>query len=191
MAHITEERRRVSRQNGQRSTGPKTIAGKIKSSANAITHGLSGQCLSLFGGDKVALWDKLEYWVEFYKPSGPQERDSIERAVLASTQECRCIAAAHLRVCESVDPAEAVAAILGCPHPAPAGADLQGDGKGDPVLVLFRRYERDHHKAFHNATSALLKSRGEALTTAPEPGLTETVDFSAEAEGGSSQFGYY
>ena len=46
-------------------------------------------------------------------------------------------------------------------------------------------------RRFTAPVSALLKSRGEAVTTAPEPGLTETVDFSGEAEGGSSQFGYY
>jgi hypothetical protein len=145
----------------------------------------------LFGGDTVALRDKLEYWLEFYKPSGQEERAWIERAVLASTQECRCLAAAHLRVSESVDPAEADAAILGCPDPGQAGANRPGERKGDPVLALFLRYARDHHKVFHNVFSALLDGRAEPVTTAVEPALGEAVEFSDEAEGGARQFGYY
>jgi len=191
MALTAEERRRVCRQNAQRSTGPKTIAGKIKSSSNATTHGLSGQSLSLFGGDTVALRDKLEYWVEFYKPSGPQERALIERAVLASTQECRCIATAHHHVLESGDPAEAVGAILGCEDPAQAGANPRGDVQGAPVLALYRRYEQRHRQEFHRTYCALLKSCAADVATAPVAGLPEAADCSGDGERGSGQLGYY
>ena len=186
-----EERRRVCRQNAQRSTGPKTIAGKFKSSLNATTHGLSGQSLNLFCGDIRALRDKLDYWVEFYKPSDPDERTLIERAVLASTQRCRCIAAAHAHVVESVDPADAIAAILGCVNPAEAGEKPRANGRAASVLALYRRYEQMHRKAFHCACGALLASRADAVTTAPEPGLPEAADSSGEDERGSRQFGYY
>ena len=71
----------------------------------------------MFRGDTRELRDKLDSWMQFYKPSGPAERALVERAVVALIQKRRCIAAARHHVLESVDPAEAVAAMLGCEDP--------------------------------------------------------------------------
>jgi len=42
----TEKQIAANRANAKRSTGPKTAAGKLKSSRNAYRHGLSGPLLS-------------------------------------------------------------------------------------------------------------------------------------------------
>ncbi len=42
---ISERRLRANRANAQRSTGPKTAAGKARSRANAVKHGLSARAL--------------------------------------------------------------------------------------------------------------------------------------------------
>jgi len=38
---VSERQRAANRANAKRSTGPKTVAGKLRSSRNALTHGLS------------------------------------------------------------------------------------------------------------------------------------------------------
>jgi hypothetical protein len=176
-----EERRRINRQNGQRSTGPKTIAGKFRSSLNATTHGLSAQSAGCFGGNAPELRDELDCWIEFYKPTRLEESALIERAVVASIQQKRCIAAAHRHVLESRDSGEAVAAILGCGDAA----------QGAPVLSLYLRYERMHRREFQRAFTALLPVREETTATAPAPGLADPAGPFGDDERGSRQVGYY
>jgi hypothetical protein len=191
MPLTAEERRQVCRQNGRRSTGPKTVAGKIKSSLNATTHGLSVKNLRMFRGNTRELQDKLDSWMQFYKPTGPAERALVERAVVALIQKRRCLAAARNHVLESVDPADAVAAMHGCEAPKQAGPDRQEDAPGTSVLALYRRYEQMHRQEFHSAFRALLKSRSEAVRPASERECPEAADIIDDGIRGFSQVGYY
>src|SRR5262249_17760830 len=84
MARMTEHRRRINRQNAQKSTGPKTNAGKSISSLNATTHGLAGRTEAALGADAPLLGRRLAEWTEYYKPSSPAEQADVARAGLAS-----------------------------------------------------------------------------------------------------------
>jgi hypothetical protein len=95
MVLSAEDRRRISRENGARSLGPKTVAGKNTSRANARTHGLSGQTPASFGAQDRGLLDPLAGWIDLFQPATAAERSLIERAFVASVQRRRCIVAAH------------------------------------------------------------------------------------------------
>jgi hypothetical protein len=166
MALDAEERRQICRQNARRSTGPKTVAGKIKSSSNATKHGLSVKTLRLFRGDSRELQEELDSWMEFYKPTGPDERALVERAVVALIQKQRCIAAARRHVLES------------------------GESAAE-ALALYRRYEQMHRQEFHRASAALLARRAESAIAAPDAGCPGAADLSDDIARGLGQFGYY
>ena len=52
----------ANRRNSQKSTGPRTEAGKIASSQNAVTHGLRAKTLVLLGEDPLVLDDRRAAW---------------------------------------------------------------------------------------------------------------------------------
>jgi len=63
----------INRANAQHSTGPKTEAGKQKSSLNALRHGLTGQVVLLPTDDPQVYEAHLKSLVDLYQPSDPNE----------------------------------------------------------------------------------------------------------------------
>src|SRR3954454_8218688 len=83
------ERARINRNNAQKSTGPRTEAGKKSASLNSYKHGLCAKTLALPSEDAALLQEKLDHWVEHYEPATPGECELIEMAVSASVQRDR------------------------------------------------------------------------------------------------------
>ena len=72
------------RANAAHSTGPKTEAGKKRSSLNAYRHGLTGQTIILPAEDLVAYQDFIHTFFADYKPVGTLEKQLVQS--LADTQ---------------------------------------------------------------------------------------------------------
>src|SRR5260221_13924025 len=72
------------RANAAHSTGPKTEAGKKRSSLNAYRHGLTGQTIILPAEDLVAYQDFIDTFFADYKPVGTLEKQLVQS--LADTQ---------------------------------------------------------------------------------------------------------
>src|SRR3954452_9916948 len=83
------KRARINRHNAQKSTGPRTEAGKKSASLNSHKHGLCAKSLALPSEDAALLEEKLRSWVEHYQPATPGECELIEMAVTASVQRDR------------------------------------------------------------------------------------------------------
>ena len=83
------KRARINRNNAQKSTGPRTEAGKRSASLNSYKHGLCAKTLALPSEDAALLQEKLAGWVEHYEPTTPGECELIEMAVTASVQRDR------------------------------------------------------------------------------------------------------
>jgi len=64
--------------NAQHSTGPKTEAGKRKSSLNALRHGLTGQIIVLPSDDLQAHQRHVDNFVNEYNPKGPTESQLVQ-----------------------------------------------------------------------------------------------------------------
>ncbi len=106
MALTPEERKAINRQNAQKSTGPRTEAGKKRSRRNAYKHGFRCEVLALSGEDGAAVERLADEWYDFYKPQSPAERELLEMAVTASVQRKRIVRAKTAVVAEQVRVAE-------------------------------------------------------------------------------------
>jgi hypothetical protein len=74
----TEQKIAANRANAQKSTGPKTPAGKYFASRNATTHGLLAQSVILPGESEDRFRDLLRSYINHYKPETPNEHDLID-----------------------------------------------------------------------------------------------------------------
>jgi hypothetical protein len=75
----TEKQMRANRRNAAESTGPRTVAGKLIASRNALTHGLTAEQVILEGED-AARFEALRAALVFeFEPEGPTEVFLVER----------------------------------------------------------------------------------------------------------------
>jgi hypothetical protein len=80
----TPNRVEINRANAQHSTGPKTEAGKQKSSLNALRHGLTGQIVVMPTEDLQAYQLHLKSFTEEYNPQGATESNLVQALADAS-----------------------------------------------------------------------------------------------------------
>ena len=80
---ISVKKLEANRQNGKKSTGPRTPEGKQRSRLNALKHGILAKAVVIQGGpgkEKRGEFDQLltELW-QHYTPQGPVEEMLVER----------------------------------------------------------------------------------------------------------------
>ncbi|WP_165072399.1 hypothetical protein [Paludisphaera rhizosphaerae] len=81
----TEAQIRANRANAQKSTGPKSDAGKARARMNALKHGMrSKNGPVLPHEDPAELEARVNLWVEDWEPQNAIERELVERAAKAS-----------------------------------------------------------------------------------------------------------
>jgi hypothetical protein len=68
----------INRANAQRSTGPKTVAGKQRSSQNALRHGLTGQTVVMPTEDLRAYEAHVKSFQDEYQPQGATEAQLVK-----------------------------------------------------------------------------------------------------------------
>ncbi len=113
----------ANRRNAQKSTGPRTQAGKDRSRFNALKHGMRAEIPILPGEDENILKRRLDSWTATLEPRDDVERYLVERAVNVSWQLDRADRAWAARM---------TADLLS------AGAG-QADAQADEVVLLGRR----------------------------------------------------
>src|SRR5438874_274357 len=80
------DRAEINRRNAQRSTGPRTAAGKDRSRFNALKHGLTARTPVLPGEDPEAFQSRIEAFVTFLGPENELEQYLAESAAQSSWQ---------------------------------------------------------------------------------------------------------
>ena len=89
----------ANRRNSEKSTGPKTEAGKERSRANAVTHGLSGDGVVLGAGEALTIAERLETWRPDFPIDSPIKEWAFEQLFVNATRIDTC--QDHIRkVCE-------------------------------------------------------------------------------------------
>jgi hypothetical protein len=181
----TNRKAESNRRNARRSTGPKTEAGKARSSMNALKHGILARnrikddCM---GKKMREEYDQqLERYTSAYQPVGPLEEDEVEKIALAYWRLGRVMQleaiSAHDRAC--IDFGELYLNHITVP------------GKKDAPLII--RYEtminRELEKAI-NRLEKLQKQRAERdadaedepdYQTKPNPQIIEEVQAFSDA----------
>jgi hypothetical protein len=74
MAELTDAKLEANRANAQHSTGPRSAAGRKRSSLNALRHGLTGQAVLLPSEDREAYLKHSQEIIQDLKPETPLER---------------------------------------------------------------------------------------------------------------------
>jgi hypothetical protein len=76
----------VNKANAQKSTGPRTEAGKQRSSLNALRHGLTGQTVVLPAEDHSAYQRHSQAFLDEYRPKGATETQLVQSLLDTSWQ---------------------------------------------------------------------------------------------------------
>jgi hypothetical protein len=72
------DRAEINRANSQLSTGPRTVAGKLRSSQNALRHGLTSQVALLSTEDPQIYERHLKSFTDEYDPQGATEANLVQ-----------------------------------------------------------------------------------------------------------------
>jgi hypothetical protein len=129
------DRVEVNRANAQKSTGPRTAAGKQRSSLNALRHGLTGHTIVLPTDDRAAYQRHSQSFLDEYRPQGATESQLVQSVTDISWQLNRAAAVEtnlfSLGIIESEDRIRAS-------HP-----------DAETALAMALTY-REHNRAFAN-----------------------------------------
>ena len=71
----------ANRANSQHSTGPRTREGKLRSSLNALTHGLTGRTVLLPSEDPAAFERHKQEFFDEYQPEGATEKQLVQELI--------------------------------------------------------------------------------------------------------------
>jgi hypothetical protein len=82
----------VNKANAQKSTGPRTAAGKQRSSLNALRHGLTGQTIVLPSEDLAAYQRHSQSFLAEYQPKGATETQLVQSLLDTAWQVNRAAA---------------------------------------------------------------------------------------------------
>lgn len=89
----TEKQQLANLQNAQRSTGPTTVEGKIRSSKNATKHGLLSKDL-VVSGEKISEYQAFrQNLIETFQPQGTMEILLVEKIACLAWRQRRAIQA--------------------------------------------------------------------------------------------------
>src|SRR5579864_7480750 len=86
------DRTAINRANAQKSTGPRTEAGKQRSSLNALRHGLTGHTIVLPSEDQSAYQRHSQSFLDEYRPKGATETHLVQSLIDTSWQLNRAAA---------------------------------------------------------------------------------------------------
>src|SRR5262249_14555193 len=84
MTLTAEQRAEISRQNGRQSKGPVSAAGKSRSRANSLRHGLRAEVLPLPNEDPEKVAAREQAWNEYYRPQSPAAQHLVTECVRAT-----------------------------------------------------------------------------------------------------------
>jgi hypothetical protein len=68
----------ANRLNSQKSTGPRSVEGKARSSQNALKSGIDAESLIILGEDRAALETLTQEYVDRFHPTTPEQRHYVD-----------------------------------------------------------------------------------------------------------------
>src|SRR3954447_10486913 len=124
-----EERAEVSRRNGAKSRGPKTVAGRPTSSRNSTKHGMRAKALVMANEDPEVVAGRIAEWDDHYRPRSPAAQHLVNQCVAATLLADRCQLAHDSALADQVDEAAKAWDHARCAEVAEAWNGLARDPK--------------------------------------------------------------
>ena len=172
-------RARASRQNGARSRGPKSAAGKAIAARNSLKHGLTACKLVVLDDEDAAAFEAFQAAVRVeLRPEGVLQHDLVSRIALGLWRAKRSdrIEAGLFRIC-----LEGSSGFGGSPHDL--GLAVVRDANGPRAIDVLLRYRGSAHAELFRALAALKALQAEAAAGAagqvdllPPPALSRTEE---------------
>jgi len=110
MTDTSPQKIAANRSNAQKSTGPRTAAGKSRARLNALKHGVTAQIPVLPGEDPALFFARVDDYKAGLQPRSPFENDMVERMALMSWQFDRAARVEVARLAIQVETAAVAAA---------------------------------------------------------------------------------
>ena len=159
----------IARENGAKSHGPVTDAGRARSSLNSVKHSLAGTTIILSTEDQEAFKLHHQSYVDSLKPVNPVEGDLVYDMVVSKWQERRCdlIEAAVINLQLNLDQQEFEKNSVSPDEStrlAVAFLELSDHSK---VLQLLLRYRTEHGRRYNRALRQLLALREKGAFNQP------------------------
>jgi hypothetical protein len=95
---VSERQLAANRANARKSTGPKSAAGRLRASANSITHGMTARVVCFPGEDDQVFTERLQGYVDVLQPRNIVESDIIRDIVIAHTRKDRALKYEHVAI---------------------------------------------------------------------------------------------
>lgn len=156
----------TNRANAEHSTGPKSEAGKARSSRNATRHGLTGKQVVINGEDQEAYEALRRDLIDSYQPANAAEAMLVEEIAQGfwRLQRARALEAEQFNLC--------------C-----GGADpIIGFNSGNADFERLRRYMTSIERAYHRAIEQLEKTRAARKKSPPTPPAPKVIGFVSQTQ---------
>jgi hypothetical protein len=151
-----------SKANGALSKGPSTPAGKLRSSQNAVTHGLCATCLVLDDESREHFLALLQQHVDRFRPADEVEHGMIEEMTAACWRQRRAWSIetrmfnTHMARSKDGDTLDRM-------------VDAVEIMAAAPSLSLLQRYETRQHLMYQRALRTFIMLRGVKVPNDPSP----------------------
>ncbi|MGD0134780.1 MAG: hypothetical protein ABSE57_22245 [Bryobacteraceae bacterium] len=182
-----ERRASINRENAQRSTGPRTAAGKQRSSRNALSHGLTAASPVLPTEDRAAYQDHRLRFFDEYKPATPTESQLVQELIDTSWRLNRIPlleAGALARALPPADPEQEATFDIIDAHRALATLGLHGQRLSrqfqkslEQLREIQSERRREENRELRNAAELLIRRQPKGLPWDPAELFSEQPGF--------------
>jgi hypothetical protein len=172
----TEQRRQIAIENGKKSRGPKTAAGKAISSRNAVKHGFVARNILIHGESPERFAELVDAMHREFAPETPSENAAVESMIFSRWRQMRIWTMEKAYVDTEIRtlgkaPADLEPQIAVCTRASLAFRNL---AENSNTLSLFHRYETSYDRQFTRALRRFLaireaRRRAEKLDLQNEP----------------------
>jgi hypothetical protein len=175
----------ASQENGRKSRGPRTLAGRLKCSNAAksqFKHNMLAESVLLTGESRPRFTELLQNYIDTFKPLSEPEHNVIQKMVVAHWRQIRAWSTLQTNInCEIARQDETL------PHPLRASsAELAMNQQGN-ILALASRYETAFDRQFKSAMRDLellrrLRGSTTGINEVPVPVASSTWEHPDDEE---------
>ena len=164
---LSEKQLIANRANAQKSTGPRTPAGKRQSSRNATRHGLLARALLIDGESPEAFNELLASLQKEFEPNTPTEYTLVDNLAAAQWRRLRLWTMESSGISHDMrrrqNAGETTGQTAGQSEDSPTRAMIAMRSSGDRTspLEIVRRYETALDRQHHRALRALMQMKEE------------------------------